>query len=84
MAIERPRDPEATAQLQTLTRPFVLRRLKTDPNIIQDLPEKVEIKEYCSLTREQVTLYEAVVRDGLRQLRRPTRQCSGAASCWRC
>ncbi|HUY76049.1 MAG TPA: DEAD/DEAH box helicase, partial [Ktedonobacterales bacterium] len=68
LQIERGHDAEVTAQLQTLTRPFILRRLKTDPTIIQDLPEKVEIKEYCSLTREQVTLYEAVVRDGLRQL----------------
>ncbi len=68
LQIERGHDAEVTAQLQTLTRPFILRRLKTDPTIIQDLPEKVEIKEYCSLTREQVTLYEAVARDGLRQL----------------
>jgi SNF2 family DNA or RNA helicase len=54
--------------LQTLTRPFILRRLKSDPAIIQDLPEKIEMREYCALTREQVSLYEAVVRDGLRQL----------------
>jgi SNF2 family DNA or RNA helicase len=66
--VERLRDPRAIAQLQALVRPFVLRRLKTDPNVIRDLPEKLEIKEYCSLTREQITLYEAVVRDGLRRL----------------
>ncbi|HLY30794.1 MAG TPA: DEAD/DEAH box helicase [Ktedonobacterales bacterium] len=67
-SIERAHDPAITSQLQSLVRPFVLRRLKTDPTIIQDLPEKEEIKEYCSLTREQVTLYEAVVRDGLRKI----------------
>ena len=39
-----------------------LRRLKTDPTIIQDLPEKQEMKVYCPLTREQATLYEEVVR----------------------
>jgi SNF2 family DNA or RNA helicase len=66
--IEQQRDQTATAQLQSLVRPFVLRRLKTDPNVIRDLPEKLEIREYCPLTREQVTLYEAVVRDGLRTL----------------
>jgi SNF2 family DNA or RNA helicase len=66
--IERLRDPEATARLQALARPFILRRVKTDPAVISDLPEKLEIREYCPLTREQVTLYEAVVRDGLRQL----------------
>jgi SNF2 family DNA or RNA helicase len=66
--IEKERDRHATARLQALVRPFVLRRLKTDPTVISDLPEKLEIKEYCTLTREQVTLYEAVVRDGLRQI----------------
>jgi superfamily II DNA or RNA helicase len=66
--IEQRRDPRATAQLNALTRPFILRRLKTDPKVISDLPEKIEMREYCTLTREQATLYEAVVRDGLRQM----------------
>jgi hypothetical protein len=66
--IERQRDAAALTQLQTLTRPFVLRRLKSDPSVIRDLPEKIEMREYCTLTREQVSLYEAVVRDGLRSL----------------
>jgi SNF2 family DNA or RNA helicase len=66
--IERRHDTVALTQLQALTQPFVLRRLKSDPAIIQDLPEKIEMREYCALTREQVSLYEAVVRDGLRQL----------------
>src|SRR5262249_6511226 len=42
---------------------FILRRLKTDPKVINDLPEKFENKVYCSLTPEQATLYEAVVRE---------------------
>jgi SNF2 family DNA or RNA helicase/intein/homing endonuclease len=66
--IERRQDKAALTQVQALTRPFILRRLKSDPTIIQDLPEKIEMREYCSLTREQVSLYEAVVREGLRQL----------------
>jgi hypothetical protein len=66
--IERRHDKAALTQLQALTRPYILRRLKSDPTIIQDLPEKIEMREYCSLTREQVSLYEAVMRDGLRQL----------------
>jgi superfamily II DNA or RNA helicase len=70
--IEKRRDEAALAQLQALTRPFILRRLKSDPTIIQDLPEKIEMREYCPLTREQVSLYEAVVRDGLRQLEENT------------
>ncbi|HEY7780952.1 MAG TPA: SNF2-related protein [Ktedonobacterales bacterium] len=68
LPIEKDRDPKATARLQALARPFILRRLKTDPTVISDLPEKIEMREYCPLTREQVTLYEAVVRDGLRQV----------------
>jgi SNF2 family DNA or RNA helicase len=66
--IEVQRDAEATERLQRLARPFILRRLKTDPNVISDLPEKIEMKEYCPLTREQVTLYEAVMREGLRRV----------------
>ncbi len=66
--IEQRHDARASAQLQALVRPFVLRRLKTDQSVIRDLPEKVEMREYCTLTREQATLYEAVVREGLRQL----------------
>ena len=61
--IQTGRDDEATAKLQKATGPFILRRLKTDPSIIDDLPDKRETKQYCNLTREQVTLYEAVLRD---------------------
>ncbi|MDL5503189.1 MAG: DEAD/DEAH box helicase, partial [Candidatus Methanoperedens sp.] len=43
-------------------------RLKTDTSIIKDLPDKIEIKEHCNLTKEQATLYEAVVRDMLRKI----------------
>jgi SNF2 family DNA or RNA helicase len=57
------RDEAATLRLKRLMGPFLLRRLKTDPTIIQDLPEKIESKVYCGLTREQATLYQAVVED---------------------
>jgi superfamily II DNA or RNA helicase len=61
--IERYGDADRTATLRRLVQPFVLRRVKTDPAVIRDLPEKVEQKVFCRLTREQATLYEAVVRD---------------------
>jgi SNF2 family DNA or RNA helicase len=61
--IERFGDKEITGQLKRLVGPFILRRLKTDPRVIQDLPEKIETKEYCSLTEEQGTLYEAIVQE---------------------
>jgi SNF2 family DNA or RNA helicase len=66
--IERYRDQEATEELRRLVRPFVLRRVKTDPTVIKDLPEKNEMKIFCSLTREQATLYEAVVRESLTRI----------------
>jgi SNF2 family DNA or RNA helicase len=63
--IERGGDDEAAARLRRITGPFILRRLKTDRTIITDLPEKLEMKEFCTLTREQATLYQAVVDDML-------------------
>ncbi|MCY4149820.1 MAG: DEAD/DEAH box helicase [Gammaproteobacteria bacterium] len=68
LPIQRNRDPIKTKQLQKLVHPFILRRMKTDPSIIDDLPEKVEQKVYCNLTREQASLYEATVREVEQQL----------------
>jgi non-specific serine/threonine protein kinase len=65
LPIERDADDEAAARLRQITGPFVLRRLKTDRSIIADLPDKLEMKEFCNLTREQATLYQAVVDDML-------------------
>jgi SNF2 family DNA or RNA helicase len=66
--IERYHDEAAIERLQRITRPFVLRRLKTDRSIISDLPEKLEMKVYCNLTREQATLYQAVLNDMLGEI----------------
>ena len=78
--IERDGDDEAAERLRRITGPFVLRRLKTDRSIITDLPDKLEMKEFCTLTREQASLYQAVVDDMLRGSRRP-RASSAGASC---
>ena len=59
--IQANRDQEAAATLRRLTGPFILRRLKTDPTVISDLPTKMEMKVWCTITREQATLYKAVV-----------------------
>ena len=59
--IQANRDLEAAERLKRLTGPFVLRRLKTDRTIIADLPDKLEMKVFCNLTREQASLYQAVV-----------------------
>ena len=66
--IERTRDEEAAGRLRRLTQPFVLRRLKTDRRIVPDLPSKQEMKVFCTLTKEQATLYEAVVNEMLARI----------------
>jgi SNF2 family DNA or RNA helicase len=68
LPIERYQDKIALEQLKSLTTPFILRRVKTDPRVISDLPEKVETKVYCALTEEQATLYEAVVQDVIQEI----------------
>ncbi len=63
--IERYRDPRRRTTLRRLVQPFLLRRLKVDPDVIRDLPEKLEMRVFCNLTREQATIYQAVVSDML-------------------
>ncbi|OLS14954.1 MAG: SNF2 family helicase [Promethearchaeota archaeon CR_4] len=47
--------------LKRIIQPFILRRLKTDKTIIQDLPEKVETKVRCNITPEQASIYQGLV-----------------------
>ena len=61
--VERYRDAEATTRFATLIRPFLLRRRKIDPGIAPELPRKTETDVFVPLTAEQVTLYEAMVRE---------------------
>ncbi len=65
LPIENYQDQVAMARLQRMVRPFILRRLKTDPAVIQDLPERLEMDVYCTLTDEQAELYQKVVDEGL-------------------
>ena len=59
--IEQRRDPKRSEQLRRMIQPFVLRRLKTDATVIDDLPDCVQTKEYANLTNEQAGIYEQVV-----------------------
>jgi len=68
LPIERAHDAHATSRLKALVAPFILRRVKTDRAIIADLPEKNEMKVFCTLTREQATLYQAILQDSLKQI----------------
>jgi non-specific serine/threonine protein kinase len=63
LPIERTGSIRATEALRRRTRPLVLRRLKTDPAIVNDLPSKQEMTVLCNLTAEQAALYRAVVTD---------------------
>ncbi len=63
--IERWRDERAAERLRHATGPFILRRLKIDKDIISDLPDKIEMRVDCHLTKEQATLYQAVVDEML-------------------
>ncbi len=66
--VERYRDGEAEAKLKKMVGPFLLRRVKSDPRVIQDLPEKLEMTVHCSLTREQAALYQAALDRLLRSI----------------
>ena len=57
------KNPEAIQRLKQITGPFILRRLKTDKSIIDDLPEKQETNVFTKLTKEQGSLYRAVVKE---------------------
>ncbi|MFH8369950.1 DEAD/DEAH box helicase [Streptomyces sp. NPDC018031] len=61
-------DPTAAERLARLIRPFLLRRRKSDPGIAPELPPKTETDRAVSLTAEQATLYEAVVREMLAEI----------------
>ncbi len=63
--IERYGDTASLRTLRSLVQPFILRRLKTDRSIIQDLPEKQEMSVFCGLSAEQASLYQHLVEQSL-------------------
>jgi non-specific serine/threonine protein kinase len=62
------RGEQRYAPLRRLVQPYILRRLKTDKRVIDDLPDKTEVRAFCGLTREQAGLYERCVRELSQQL----------------
>lgn len=61
MRIERLEETKTLEKFKTITKPFVLRRLKTDDNIKEELPDKIINDIYCSLTKKQIRLYNAIM-----------------------
>lgn len=68
MPIEKYGDAASLNTLRSLVQPFILRRLKSDRTIIQDLPEKQEMTVFCGLSVDQATLYQQVVEESLAQI----------------
>ena len=66
--VERFGDAEVAEQLKLGIAPFLLRRLKSDPDVAPDLPDKLETSEFCSLTQEQESLYQHVVDEGMSRI----------------
>jgi superfamily II DNA or RNA helicase len=61
------RRKDAAEELRRITAPFLLRRLKTDRNVIADLPGKVTVNCYAALEKGQAALYESVVSEALKK-----------------
>jgi SNF2 family DNA or RNA helicase len=68
LPIEKYGDRESLKILRSLVRPFILRRLKTDREIIQDLPEKQEMNVFCGLSPEQAEIYQKTVEESLSKI----------------
>jgi len=68
LPIEKYKNKSCSEALRSIIQPFVLRRLKTDPTVIQDLPEKMEMRVNYNLTAEQASLYAAVVEEMLSRI----------------
>ncbi len=66
--IEQLNDRETADKLKKVTAPFLMRRLKSDKSIISDLPEKVEIDSFASLTKEQAGLYEKTLEEAMHEI----------------
>ena len=58
-------DAKLANKFRSVTSPFLMRRLKTDKSIINDLPDKIEQNDYSRLTPVQAGLYESTLREGM-------------------
>ncbi len=66
--IEKYGDKDSLQTLRSIVQPFILRRLKTDKDIIQDLPKKQEMNVFCGLSTEQAKLYQELVDKSLQEI----------------
>jgi hypothetical protein len=66
--VERYGREDVALRLRRMVAPFILRRVKTDPGIVSDLPAKQETKVFCSLTREQASLYQGAIDEAFDEI----------------
>jgi len=66
--IEKFKEHSRASKLKMSVSPFVLRRLKTDKNVISDLPDKVVINDYCYLAKFQALLYEKTLNEMMEKI----------------
>lgn len=71
-SVERSDAPEGYGALRKLVRPYILRRMKTDPGIVADLPEKTDMRVECPLSRRQAALYEKSLKNLEKSLKEST------------
>ncbi|OIO71546.1 MAG: helicase SNF2 [Zetaproteobacteria bacterium CG_4_9_14_3_um_filter_49_83] len=69
LPIERNRSLVALERFQKITSPFIIRRLKSDKSIISDLPDKMEMDQYCCLSTDQAALYQNVLDQALEKIK---------------
>ncbi|MEI6859841.1 MAG: DEAD/DEAH box helicase [Shewanella sp.] len=68
LPVQRDNNLHQSQLLKNIVEPFILRRLKTDKNIITDLPDKIEQKVYCELSTEQASIYQSIVDEITEQI----------------
>ena len=66
--IEKERNTDVLNKFKLITEPFILRRLKSDKNIIKDLPDKITNDIFCSLTKYQTALYKETLDSTMNQI----------------
>ena len=66
--IEKERNADTLNNFKKITQPFIMRRLKSDKNIIKDLPDKIVNDVYCNLTGQQIALYQETLNSAMAEV----------------
>ena len=66
--IQRQGDEQVAERFRRIAAPFLMRRLKTDKTIINDLPDKIEQNELALLTESQAALYHETLQNAMQAI----------------